>query len=100
MQEPMTQTLVYTATGRQRPVLLTGTTARFVLTMQPGDCGMVQTTCDPPTHIQHGTALWEDYAGGAEGGGSHITALRVVLHKNSGWAQLVVQQEGMHDGTA
>ncbi|MCA3244468.1 MAG: hypothetical protein INF43_04075 [Alphaproteobacteria bacterium] len=100
MVSPLTQTLVYTTTGRQRPVLLTGTTARFVLTVQPGDCGRVQTTCDPPAQIQHGTALWEDFAGGFEGGVSQVTALRVVLHHTAGWAQLVVQQEGNGDGTA
>lgn len=100
MPPSLSQTYVYTTAGRQRPVLLQGATTRFVLTVQPGDCGGVQTTCDPPSSVQHNTALWEDYAGGHEGGLNHVTALRVVLRQNSGWAQLVVQQEGDADGTA
>jgi hypothetical protein len=93
----MIQTYVYTTQGRQRPVFLANpatseAATRFVLTLLAGDTGVVQTTCDPPREIERGSALWEDFSGGLEGAAAQITALRVVLAKNTGWAKLTVQQ--------
>ena len=90
---PLQQEFVYTNPGPQRPVLLPdGAVVRFSLTMQAGDSGRIETTCDPHAQVGHGQAQWEPYAGGMAGGVAQITALRAVLGRTSGWAQLTVQQ--------
>jgi hypothetical protein len=93
---PITHTYVYTTPGPQRPVLLPeGKVCRFSLTLLEGDSGYVETTCDPLSSTH---PLWERFEGGLAGGVAHVTALRVVMQKMTGWAELRVQQEERNHG--
>ncbi len=88
---------IYTSSGPQRAVFLTAKKkGRFFLSLLPGDEGYIETTSDPiGKHGTHGV-LWEAYNGGLAGAVAQITALRVILKRNSGWAELAIETSDLN----
>jgi hypothetical protein len=81
---------IYTNVGPQVPVQVEGGKGRFCLTLQPGDVGRVETTCDPMVGGKY-RPRWDVYEGGLAGSVGQITGVRAVITHLEGWAELMVE---------
>ncbi|MFN7162915.1 MAG: hypothetical protein ACK5YK_00330 [Pseudomonadota bacterium] len=81
---------IYTHVGPQSPIAVQGGQGRFVLTLQPGDVGRIETTCDPIVGGKY-RPRWDVFEGGLAGAVGEIMAVRAVITHLEGWAELMVE---------